>query len=118
MMKYITNENAPQKVDRIRYNRLLETHKQCLREKEYKCINEFESKQSQFYGLPKAHKSNIIKEKCQQATSQVVEIGKINDLHVYSRMFHLQSSFDVHSYFIDQKVRPLKFFLSLQIVFL
>ena len=72
--------NDPQKMDRIKYNRLLETHRKCLREKEYKYLKDFESKPSQFYGLPKVHKSNMIKEKCQQATSQVVEIGEINDL--------------------------------------
>lgn len=73
-------ENDPQKMDRIHYNRLLEKHKGCLKEKEYKYLKEFESKPSQFYGLPKVHKSNKIKTECKNARNHVVDIQEVNDL--------------------------------------
>ena len=77
---YETLETDPQKMDRIHYNRLLDKHAKCLREKEYKYLTEFESKPSQFYGLPKVHKSNAIKLECTQTKNYIVEMDEVDDL--------------------------------------
>ena len=37
------------------YKKLINKYKDCFTEKEYDYLKEFESKQSNFYGLPKVH---------------------------------------------------------------
>ena len=51
-----------------------------MTEKEFDYLHNFEVKSSQFYGLPKIHKSKIITEKCKNADSSYVEVSNVNDL--------------------------------------
>ena len=74
-------QNDSIKTDRIHYHRLLRKHQHYLREKEYKYLSGFEVKHRQFYGLPKVHKSDEIKEKCEHALHSTVNIGKIENLN-------------------------------------
>ena len=75
-------DKDPQKTERIQYNRLLNKHKTCLREKEFKYLKEFETKHSQFYGLPKVHKSKTIQEQCQQTPDICINIKNVHDLNL------------------------------------
>ena len=52
-----------------------------MTEKEFDYLLNFEVKSSNFYGLPKVHKSKQINEKCKSANSGYIEItDKISDL--------------------------------------
>ena len=62
------------------YNKFLNKHQNVLTEKELDYLKEFEVKQSQFYGLPKIHKSKTITEKCKHADSSYVEVDDVSDL--------------------------------------
>lgn len=72
----------PQKLDRVNYNRLLVKHQQCLTEKEFKYLRNHEARPSQFYGLPKIHKSEIIKRECETRKTSVIELSEANDLNL------------------------------------
>ena len=69
----------PQKSDKIKYKRLLNKYKDCLTEKEIDYLVNFEMKPSNFYGLPKVHKSEKIKTTCEQNISHYV-VHYVNDL--------------------------------------
>ena len=43
-------------------------------------LKEFETKHSQFYGLPKVHKSEQIKQHCENTNNSIVHIRGVNDL--------------------------------------
>lgn len=73
-------ENVPLKSDSIKYNRLIKKYKSSLTEKELDYLQRFEMKTSQFYGLPKVHKSQTISIKCNETTSSVIDIPNVNDL--------------------------------------
>lgn len=70
----------PQKETRVKYDRLVKKYSNCLTKKEKDYLTCFEKKESQFYGLPKVHKSKQISEKCRTAESSYVKIKDVNDL--------------------------------------
>lgn len=88
MAEHILNDESyykkldidPQKTDRITYNKVLMKHKSCFTEKELKYLKDHESKPSQFYGLPKVHKSKIIKRACETTNNSVIELEEVDDL--------------------------------------
>ena len=51
-----------------------------MTEKEHDYLQNFEVRPSQFYGLPKIHKSKSINEKCKNSTSSYVKVSNVNDL--------------------------------------
>ena len=63
-----------------KYNKCLKKQQDSLTEKELDYLQNFEVKSSQFYGLPKIHKSKTISEKCKNANSSYVEVKDVNDL--------------------------------------
>ena len=63
-----------------RYNNFLRKHQDLLTEKKIDYLQNFEVKSSQFYGLPKIHKSNTISERCKNANSSYVEVKDVTDL--------------------------------------
>ena len=73
-------QNSPGKINHINYIRLLDKHSHCLREKELKYLKDFEIKESQFYGLPKIHKSKQIMKKCEAVSDSCIHIYNVNDL--------------------------------------
>ena len=77
---YNNLQHSPEKINHINYNRLLEKHSHCLREKELKYLKDFEIKESQFYGLPKIHKSKQIMTKCENNSDSCIHIYDVNDL--------------------------------------
>ena len=73
-------DGDPYKTIGQKYNKFLKKHENALTEKEFDYLHNFEVKSSQFYGLPKIHKSKIITEKCKNANSSHVEVSNVNDL--------------------------------------
>jgi len=47
------------------YSKLINNEKNGLAEKEKEYLLKFERKENNFYGLPKVHKSEMLKSKCQ-----------------------------------------------------
>ena len=45
-------------------------------------LERFEVKESQFYGLPKIHKSQAIINQCEHINSSCVEVEDVNDLKI------------------------------------
>ena len=79
---YYTKLNtSPEKELNLKYKKFLQKFKSQMTEKEFDYLLNFEVKTSNFYGLPKVHKSKQINEKCKSANSGYVEItDKISDL--------------------------------------
>ena len=79
---YYTKLNTcPEKELNLKYKKFLQKFKSQMTEKEFDYLLNFEVKTSNFYGLPKVHKSKQINEKCKSANSGYVEIiDKISDL--------------------------------------
>ena len=73
-------EGGPNKNTVQKYNTFLKKHQTSLTKKELDYLQHFEVKTSQFYGLPKIHKSKTISEKCKIANSSYVEVQNVNDL--------------------------------------
>ena len=73
-------EGDPNKNTVQKYNTFLKKHQTSLTKKELDYLQHFEVKTSQFYGLPKIHKSKTISEKCKIANSSYVEVQNVNDL--------------------------------------
>ena len=69
---YNKSDNNPHKEIMKKYRSLLKKHEIELTKKEFDYLNNFECKTSNFYGLPKIHKSNIINEACSKSTSNYV----------------------------------------------
>ena len=63
-----------------KYNKLVKKYQDSFTEKELDYLQNFEIRMSQFYGLPKLHKSKTISEKCKNAQASYVEVSEIKDL--------------------------------------
>ena len=61
---------------------LCDSFKSCLTKDEITCLTNFEYKEANFYGLPKIHKSILIKEAVKQQKSEVVKILSPSDLKI------------------------------------
>ncbi|XP_045209259.2 uncharacterized protein LOC123561103 [Mercenaria mercenaria] len=73
-------KGEPSKSDRMKYNKLIVEFQYCLTDKEIDYLQNFEVKTSNFYGLPKVHKSKHISELCKKATTEYVEVTNVTDL--------------------------------------
>ena len=72
---------SPEKDLQLKYKKLMQKFKSQVTEKEFDYLLNFEMKTSNFYGLPKVHKSKQINEKCKSTNSGYVEItDHISDL--------------------------------------
>ena len=71
---YNKSDNNPHKEIMKKYRSLLKKHEIELTKREFDYLNNFECKTSNFYGLPKIHKSDIINEACAKSTSNYVEL--------------------------------------------
>ena len=58
----------------IRYNEFVQKHGSNLTKKEFDYLTQFETKPSNFYGLPKIHKSKEINEACSISKENYIEI--------------------------------------------
>ncbi len=96
----------PKNMDRIKYNRFINKYKACLTEKELGYLQTFEVKSSNFYGLPKVHKSKQISDICQNSVSSYVEVPAVNDLKL--RPIIAGPTCQTHrlSEFIDTLLKP------------
>ena len=73
-------DQNPQKEILKKYRKFLKNHQTELTKKEYDYLTNFEQKTSNFYGLPKIHKSKEINEACATSTSNYVELAPPNNL--------------------------------------
>ena len=63
-----------------KYNKYLKKYQTHLTRKELDYLQNFEVKTSQFYGLPKIHKSKTFSDKCRCSDSSYVETNGVTDL--------------------------------------
>ena len=65
---------------KFKINKLISQHRSCLHKEEIDYLLKFESKTSNLYGLPKIHKSKIIKEAISQQNSEFITVKDPTDL--------------------------------------
>ena len=65
-----------------KYNKFLKKkkHQDTFTKTELDYLQNFEIRTSQFYGLPKLHKSKTISEKCKSAKTSYVAVSEVKDL--------------------------------------
>ena len=68
-------ENDPSKANTISYRKLIEKYTCILTEKEEDYLRRFQSKDCNFYGVPKMHKSTQISSECQQSNIQLNNVS-------------------------------------------
>lgn len=73
-------EKDPHRINMSAYTKLVDKYKDILTEKEKNYLLQFESKESNFYGLPKVHKSAQIASKCKEHSTPNIEISNVTDL--------------------------------------
>ena len=73
-------DRNPQKEIMIKYNVLVQKYRSNLTKKEFDYLTEFETKPSNFYGLPKIHKSKEINEACSISKENYIEIDAPENL--------------------------------------
>jgi hypothetical protein len=61
---------------------LCRKHKSCLTPDKVAFLTKFDSKEANFYGLPKAHKSILIKYAIENQNSELIEIHSPHDLKI------------------------------------
>ena len=92
---------------RIKYNKFIKKFKFCLTKKEEQYSTKFEVKQSNFYGLPKVHKSKWTKEACEKSPTTYVEIIDPDDLTLRPIIAGPTSQTHRLSNLLDILLRPL-----------
>ena len=87
IMKHLLDENTYTKLDSWIHNkiqsdllRFLRKYKMCFTEPEWKFFNDKHHEVSNFYGLPKIHKSMVIESAINNQNSEIIEIFEPNDL--------------------------------------
>ena len=73
-------DTDPQKTDRIKYNKFIKNYKDNLTQKEIDYLSNFDRKPSNFYGLPKVHKSDEIRNACDQFDTHYVQVENVTNL--------------------------------------
>ena len=83
IQKQISNQNTYQQPDKNldptimkKLKKLLNKHKSIFTVKEFKYLNEADYNTSNFYGLPKIHKSQLITNAIKEQNCEVVSITK------------------------------------------
>ena len=86
-MQHLLDQNTNKKLNscidnKIRSNllRILRQHKMCFTEPEWKFINDKHHEVSNFYVLPKMHKSMIIECAINTQNSEIIEVFQPNEL--------------------------------------
>ena len=86
-MQHLLDENTYKKLDscidsKIQSNvlRFLRKYKMCFTEPKWKFLNDKHHEVSNFYWLPKIHKSMIIESAINTQNSEIIEIFEPNDL--------------------------------------
>lgn len=107
-MAYYSKSNInPEKKLQLKYKKFLQKYKSHMTDKEFYYLQNFEAKLSDFYGLPKVHKSKQINEKGKLAESDYVEISE-NVLDLKLRPIVAGPSCQTHrlSNLVDILLRP------------
>ena len=100
-------ETNHHRTNMIAYRKLIDKHKTVLTEKEESYLLQFESKDSNFYGLPKVHKSAQIAAKCAESSTQIIQINDVTDLKLRPIIAGPQCLTHRLSNLIDIVLRPL-----------
>ena len=77
---YCQIEEGQLKQAKSKINKLIEHHGSCLHDEEIDYLLNFESKESNFYGLPKIHKSKSIKDAIVEQNSEYISVKNPADL--------------------------------------
>ena len=103
---YEVLETNPHKETKLKYNKFLKKNESKLTKKELDYLELFEVKESQFYGLPKIHKSKEITNQCKKTNAPYVEVKEVRDLKL--RPIGAGPSCLTHrvSYLLDIILRP------------
>ena len=85
---------------------LLHKYNKCFIESEQKFMNDTSFETSNFYGLPKIHKSKVINAAIHSQNTQVVEVPEPNDLKFRSLVGGPNCPTRRLSYFLDTLIDP------------
>ncbi|CAG2218796.1 unnamed protein product [Mytilus edulis] len=100
------NDNMEKKTKR-NINKLISKFPHCTTEKEVDYLTKFEVKTSNFYGLPKIHKSKEVETAVQQQNCAYIEINSPKDLKFRPIVAGPQCPTHRLSHFIDLILKPL-----------
>ncbi|CAG2213766.1 unnamed protein product [Mytilus edulis] len=103
--KQITNN--PDKATKKRLKKLIKDYNQCLTEKEIAYLCDFDPKESNFYGLPKVHKSAQIQNTVRDQNNIYVETFRPADLKLRPIIAGPESLTQRLSHFIDLVIKHL-----------
>ncbi|CAG2236124.1 unnamed protein product [Mytilus edulis] len=103
--KQITNN--PDKATKKRLKKLIKDYDQCLTEKEIAYLCDFDPKESNFYGLPKVHKSAQIQNTVRDQNNIYVETFRPADLKLRPIIAGPESLTQRLSHFIDLVIKHL-----------
>ena len=100
-------ETNPQKKNKLEYDKHINKHSKCMTRGELKFLKEFVIRESQFYGLPKVHKSNSIKSTCETTTTPDVTIPDVMDLKLRPIIAGTSCLTNRLSNFLDTLLKPI-----------
>ncbi|CAG2205048.1 unnamed protein product [Mytilus edulis] len=103
--KQITNN--PDKATKKRLKKLIKDYDQCLTEKEIAYLCDFDPKESNFYGLPKVHKSAQIQNTVRDQNNVYVETFRPADLKLRPIIAGPESLTQRLSHFIDLIIKHI-----------
>ncbi|CAG2208988.1 unnamed protein product [Mytilus edulis] len=103
--KQVTNN--PDKATKKRLKKLIKDYDQCLTEKEIAYLCDFDPKESNFYGLPKVHKSAQIQNTVRDQNNIYVETFRPADLKLRPIIAGPESLTQRLSHFIDLVIKHL-----------
>ena len=87
--------------------KLIKKYKDSFTDTEYKCLISSNFKPSQFYGLPKIHKSKILAEETIKQNNEIINFKEPNDLKLRPIISGPECPTRNLSNIIDKKIKPL-----------
>ncbi|OOY45291.1 hypothetical protein, partial [Solemya velum gill symbiont] len=87
--------------------KLVSKHSMCITPKERNYLLQFEVKESNFYGIPKVHKSKIIQQAVEEQNSDYIETPRPGDLHLRPIVAGPVCPTHRLSHFLDIILKPL-----------
>ena len=85
---------------------LCRKYEKCFTKDELHYLTKFDSKEANFYGLPKVHKSEVIKRAIQEQKSEVVNVPTPHDLKIRPIIGGPESPTSRLSQLIDILLKP------------
>lgn len=104
---YLKQTNSNDKLTIRKLKLLVEEHAKSLTDKEIAYLCDFTPKESNFYGLPKVHKSKTIQEAVTEQNTSFIEILRPDDLKLRPIVAGPESATQRLSQFLDLILKPL-----------